>query len=137
MALKKRCFEKLLYTTKKNEGGFAIHALQQANIKDAISQLFQDAIKLYTQNNHSYGCMVVSSASVLSQENQGLLDWMKQQRIERGQSLVKRFKQAKVEGQLLEHADPEILGQYYGLVLHGLSVSSQRWLFRTNAFANH
>lgn len=122
---KEALFREAVIHYEENEGGFAIYALRQADIKDAISQLFQDAIKLYTQNNHSYGCMVVSSASVLSQENQSLLDWMKQQRIERGQSLVKRFKQAKADGQLLEHADPEILGQYYGLVLHGLSVQAR------------
>lgn len=56
---KEALFREAVIHYEENEGGFAIHALQQANIKDAISQLFQDAIKLYTQNNHSYGCMVI------------------------------------------------------------------------------
>ncbi|MFH4157996.1 TetR/AcrR family transcriptional regulator [Acinetobacter bereziniae] len=122
---KEALFREAVLHYEKNEGGFALDALKQKNIKDALTQLFQDAIKLYTQINHSFGCMVVSSASILSEENQGLLEWMTQQRIERGQSLVHRFEQAKSDGQLVADADPEILGQYYGLVLHGLSVQAR------------
>ena len=122
---KEALFREAVQHYEKNEGGFALDALKQLNIKDAMTQLFQDAVKLYTQINHSFGCMVVSSASILSEENQSLLEWMTQQRIERGQSLVQRFEQAKSDGQLLADADPEILGQYYGLVLHGLSVQAR------------
>ena len=122
---KEALFREAVQHYEKNEGGFALDALKQQNIKDAMTQLFQDAVKLYTQINHSFGCMVVSSASILSEENQNLLEWMTQQRIERGQSLVQRFEQAKSDGQLLADADPEILGQYYGLVLHGLSVQAR------------
>jgi TetR/AcrR family transcriptional regulator, copper-responsive repressor len=122
---KEALFREAVQHYEKNEGGFALDALKQQNIKDAMTQLFQDAVKLYTQINHSFGCMVVSSASILSEENQNLLEWMTQQRIERGQSLVQRFEQAKSDGQLVADADPEILGQYYGLVLHGLSVQAR------------
>ncbi|KAF1027918.1 MAG: HTH-type transcriptional repressor ComR [Acinetobacter bereziniae] len=122
---KEALFREAVQHYEKNEGGFALDALKQQNIKDAMTQLFQDAVKLYTQINHSFGCMVVSSASILSEENQNLLEWMTQQRIERGQSLVQRFEQAKSDGQLLADADPEILGQYYGLILHGLSVQAR------------
>lgn len=122
---KEALFREAVQHYEKNEGGFALDALKQQNIKDAMTQLFQDAVKLYNQINHSFGCMVVSSASILSEENQNLLEWMTQQRIERGQSLVQRFEQAKSDGQLLADADPEILGQYYGLVLHGLSVQAR------------
>jgi hypothetical protein len=69
--------------------------------------------------------MVVSAASVLGEENQAVLEWMKEQRIARGQSLVDRFIQAKSDGQLVAEADPKTLGQYYALVLHGLSVQAR------------
>jgi AcrR family transcriptional regulator len=122
---KEALFREAVKHYEEHEGGFAVKALQQPDIKNAITQLFQDAIKLYTQVNHTYGCMVVSAASVLSEENQSLLEWMKQQRIERVQSLITRFEQAKLAGALRADADPEQLGQYYGLVLHGLSVQAR------------
>ena len=122
---KEALFREAVAHYEKNEGGFAVKALQQKNILDAITQLFKSAITVYTQTNHSYGCMVVSAASVLGEENQSLVEWMKEQRIERSQSLIKRFVQAKLDGQLLEEADPEILGQYYALTLHGLSVQAR------------
>ena len=43
----------------------------------------------------------------------------------RGQSLVERFVQAKSDDQLVADADPKTLGQYYALVLHGLSVQAR------------
>jgi len=122
---KEALFREAVNHYEKNEGNFALNALKQKNIKDAISQLFQDALALYTQANHSYGCMVVSAASVLGEENQAVLDWMKAQRIARGQSLVDRFVQAKSDGQLVAEANPETLGQYYALVLHGLSIQAR------------
>lgn len=122
---KEALFREAVNHYENNEGNFALNALKQKNIKDAINQLFQDALALYTQANHSYGCMVVSAASVLGEENQAVLEWMKAQRIARGQSLVDRFVQAKSDGQLVAEADPKILGQYYALVLHGLSVQAR------------
>ncbi|OTS54365.1 TetR/AcrR family transcriptional regulator [Acinetobacter pittii] len=122
---KEALFREAVNHYKKNEGNFALNALKQKNIKDAINQLFADALALYTQANHPYGCMVVSAASVLGEENQAVLEWMKEQRIVRGQSLVDRFVQAKSDGQLVAEADPKTLGQYYALVLHGLSVQAR------------
>ncbi|MFI9922401.1 TetR/AcrR family transcriptional regulator [Acinetobacter baumannii] len=122
---KEALFREAVNHYENNEGNFALNALKQKNIKDAINQLFQDALALYTQANHSYGCMVVSAASVLGEENQAVLEWMKAQRIARGQSLVDRFVQAKSDGQLVAEADPKTLGQYYALVLHGLSVQAR------------
>ncbi|MFI8146849.1 TetR/AcrR family transcriptional regulator [Acinetobacter sp. ABJ_C5_2] len=122
---KEALFREAVNHYENNEGNFALNALKQKNIKDAINQLFQDALALYTQTNHSYGCMVVSAASVLGEENQAVLEWMKAQRIARGQSLIDRFVQAKSDGQLVAEADPKILGQYYALVLHGLSVQAR------------
>lgn len=122
---KEALFREAVNHYENNEGNFALNALKQTNIKDAINQLFEDALTLYTQTNHSYGCMVVSAASVLGEENQAVMEWMKAQRIARGQSLVERFVQAKSDGQLVADADPKTLGQYYALVLHGLSVQAR------------
>lgn len=122
---KEALFREAVNHYENNEGNFALNALKQKNIKDAINQLFEDALTLYTQTNHSYGCMVVSAASVLGEENQAVMEWMKAQRIARGQSLVERFVQAKSDGQLVADADPKTLGQYYALVLHGLSVQAR------------
>ncbi|WP_353244335.1 TetR/AcrR family transcriptional regulator [Providencia sp.] len=122
---KEALFREAIVHYETHEGGFALLALQEEKIQNAIHQLLTDAVSLYTQQGHAMGCMVVSSASTLSEENHPLLEWMTQQRVERGKGIVARFKQAKVENQLTESADPELLGQYYSLILHGLSVQAR------------
>ncbi|MGG4608052.1 TetR/AcrR family transcriptional regulator [Providencia sp. Me31A] len=122
---KEALFREAVIHYETHEGSFALSALQKKDIRNAIAELLTEAINLYTREDHAMGCMVVSSANALSEENHLLLEWMTQQRIERGKGIVARFKQAKQEGQLMENANPELLGQYYSLILHGLSVQAR------------
>lgn len=109
----------------EHEGGFAVRALEEGDIASAIRRMLMDAVALYTRPLAPAGCMVVSSASALSDENQPLQQWMSEQRRLRTESIIDRFRHAAEAGQLRSDADPDLLGNYYALVLHGLSVQAR------------
>lgn len=109
----------------EHEGGFAVRALEEGDIASAIRRMLMDAVALYTRPLAPAGCMVVSSASALSDENQPLQQWMSEQRRLRTKSIIDRFRHAAEAGQLRSDADPDLLGNYYALVLHGLSVQAR------------
>ncbi|MGJ3355531.1 TetR/AcrR family transcriptional regulator [Providencia sp. Je.9.19] len=122
---KEALFREAVIHYETNEGGFALIALHEKDIMTAITQMLTEAVNLYTRKEHAMGCMVVSSANALSEENHSLLEWMTTQRIERGKGIITRFEQAKTEKQLSEDANPQLLGQYFSLILHGLSVQAR------------
>lgn len=122
---KEQLFREAVAHYAEHEGGFAARALEEGDIATAIRRMLMDAVALYTRPRAPAGCMVVSSASALSDENQPLQQWMAEQRRLRTESVIDRFRRAAEAGQLRSDADPDLLGNYYALVLHGLSVQAR------------
>jgi len=122
---KEQLFREAVGNYADNEGGFAVAALQQANILAAVSALFSAAIALYTRNIQPLGCMVVSAAGGLSEDNDSLREWLAQQRQQRTQGIIDRFIQAAAQRELAAEADPLRLGHFYATFLHGLSVQAR------------
>lgn len=122
---KEQLFREAVGNYAENEGGFAVVALQQADIVTAIETLFSAAIALYTRNIQPLGCMVVSAAGGLSEDNDSLREWLAQQRQQRTQGIIDRFIQAAAMGELAEQADPLRLGHFCATFLHGLSVQAR------------
>nr|WP_314425499.1 helix-turn-helix domain-containing protein [uncultured Erwinia sp.] len=122
---KEQLFREAVAHYAEHEGGFAARALEEGDIATAIRRMLMDAVALYTRPRAPAGCMVVSSASALSDENQPLQQWMAEQRRLRTESVIDRFRRAAEAGQLRGNADPALLGNYYALLLHGLSVQAR------------
>ena len=122
---KEQLFREAVAHYAEHEGGFAARALEEGEIALAIKRMLMDAIALYTRPLAPAGCMVVSAAGALSDENQPLQQWMAEQRSLRTESIINRFRQAAEAGQLKSDANPDLLGNYYALVLHGLSVQAR------------
>ena len=110
---------------ERHEGGFAPRALQHPQILSAVRQMLEQAVALYTERAPPVGCMVVSAAGGLSEENQPLAQWLAQQRKDRTAEIVTRLQQAQTDGQLRADAAVPSLGEYYATVLHGLSVQAR------------
>lgn len=122
---KEQLFREAVGNYADNEGGFAVAALQQANIFTAMKALFSAAIALYTRNIQPLGCMVVSAAGGLSEDNDSLREWLMQQRQQRTQGIIDRFILAAENGELSAEADPLRFGHFYATFLHGLSVQAR------------
>ncbi len=129
---KEQLFREAVAHYEENEGGFAERALREPDITHAISRLLEDAVLLYTAQPLHLGCMVVSSTSGLSDGNQSLAEWLSQQRNQRTQGIIDRFRRAAQEGQLSADASADLLGNYFATVLHGLSVQARDGVSRND-----
>ena len=97
-----------LYTA--GDGGFADLALrQEEDVAAAIERMLHDAVMLYTQPDSPQGCMVVSAATNCSEQNDGVLEWLRAQRHERTQSVMNRLRRGVADGQLGPDTDVDAL----------------------------
>ncbi|KMN36145.1 TetR family transcriptional regulator [Chromobacterium sp. LK1] len=113
-----------LYTA--GDGGFADLALrQEEDVAAAIERMLHDAVMLYTQPDSPQGCMVVSAATNCSEQNDGVLEWLRAQRHERTQSVMDRLRRGVADGQLGPDTDVDALGDFYAVQLHGISVQAR------------
>lgn len=113
-----------LYTA--GDGGFADLALrQEEDVAAAIERMLHDAVMLYTQPDSPQGCMVVSAATNCSEQNDGVLEWLRAQRHERTQSVMDRLRRGVADGQLGPDTDVDALGDFYAAQLHGISVQAR------------
>jgi AcrR family transcriptional regulator len=123
---KERLFREAIAHYEANEGGFAERAFEEkASVREAIKQMLNDAVALYSHGDLPQGCMVVSSAVSVSEENQGVRRWLMEHRQQRTQGIIDRLQAAIEAGELPANTDAESLGDYFAAFLHGLSVQAR------------
>jgi AcrR family transcriptional regulator len=109
-----------------NEGGFATRALaEEPTARQAIERTLREAIEIYTRKGRPQGCMVVSAATNCASENEGVREWVANYRRIRTASLVERLEKAVADGELARETNAQVIGDYYAIVLHGLSVQAR------------
>jgi len=123
---KELLFRETIAHYEANEGGFAERAFEeQASVREAIKQMLLDAVALYSHGEFPQGCMVVSSAVSVSEDNQGVMRWLMEHRQQRTQGIIDRLQAAIQAGELPANTDAESLGDYFAAFLHGLSVQAR------------
>ena len=133
---KEELFREAVALYETQEGGFADRALaEEPTARHAMERMLREGIDLYTRRKGPRGCMVVSSATNCSTENEEIREWLEQHRRARTASLVKRLKKAVRDGELHKDADPQALGDLYASVLHGLSVQARDGVGRERLLA--
>lgn len=123
---KEALFREAIALYEAEEGAFAERALSEgSSVADAIEHLFVDAIDLYTRKGSPRGCMVVSSATNCSNENEPVREWLTGHRRLRTASILNRLQKAARMGELPPHTDAEALGDLFATALHGISVQAR------------
>ncbi|MBL5902491.1 TetR/AcrR family transcriptional regulator [Serratia fonticola] len=123
---KELLFREAIAHYETHEGGFAERAFEeQASVREAIKQMLLDAVALYSHGEFPQGCMVVSSAVSVSEDNQGVMRWLMEHRQQRTQGIIDRLQAAIQAGELPANTDAESLGDYFAAFLHGLSVQAR------------
>ncbi|CAI0880151.1 TetR/AcrR family transcriptional regulator [Serratia quinivorans] len=125
-ASKELLFREAIASYENHEGGFADRAFsEESSVRVAIKRLLDDAVALYSRTDLPQGCMVVSSAASVSDENSGIKDWLAEHRLLRTQGMIDRLRTAVATGELPPETDAEALGDYFAAFLHGLSVQAR------------
>ncbi|CAI0834592.1 Bacterial regulatory proteins, tetR family [Serratia quinivorans] len=123
---KELLFREAIASYENHEGGFADRAFsEESSVRVAIKRLLDDAVALYSRTDLPQGCMVVSSASSVSDENSGIKDWLAEHRLQRTQGMIDRLQTAVATGELPPETDADALGDYFAAFLHGLSVQAR------------
>lgn len=123
---KERLFREAIEQYEANEGGFAERAFKQnASVRLAIKQMLNEAVALYSHSALPQGCMVVSAAASVSEENQGIRHWLMEHRQQRTQGIIDRLQAAVQAGELPTDTDAQSLGDYFAAFLHGLSIQAR------------
>jgi AcrR family transcriptional regulator len=123
---KELLFREAIAHYETHEGGFAERAFEeQASVREAIKQMLLNAVALYSHGELPQGCMVVSTATSVSEDNQGVMRWLMEHRQQRTQGIIARLQDAVQAGELPANTDAESLGDYFAAFLHGLSVQAR------------
>ncbi len=123
---KELLFREAVASYENHEGGFADRAFsEESSVRVAIKRLLNDAVTLYSRADLPQGCMVVSSAASVSDENSDIKTWLAEHRLLRTQGIIDRLRDAVTAGELPPETDADALGDYFAAFLHGLSVQAR------------
>lgn len=123
---KEALFREAIALYENGEGAFADLALsEEPTARAAIERMLRDAIELYTRPNGPLGCMVVSSATNCTLDNDSIREWLAGHRRDRTRSIIQRLEQAVESGELPRQTPVQALGDCYATLLHGLSVQAR------------
>ena len=135
---KEDLFREAVALYEANEGGFATRALrEEPTARGAIERILREAVEIYTRSGRPRGCLVVSAAVTSAAENDGVRAWLTKLRRAQTHAIIKRLEQALREGELKPGTDPEALGDYFGTILHGLSVQARDGVSRERLLASN
>ena len=123
---KQALFREAVTRYEAGDGAFAETALQtEDGVRVAIEKLLTDAVLTYTRRGRPQGCMVVSAATNYAAENEDVMAWLTTHRKARTQGIIDRLDSARRAGELKAGTDVQALGDFYAVVLHGLSVQAR------------
>jgi AcrR family transcriptional regulator len=123
---KEQLFRETIELYENGEGGFVARALkEEPTAHRAIERVLRDAIETYTRPGRPQGCMVVSAATNVAAENANVMRFLTELRQAQTASLIARLRRAVAAGELRVDSQPEVLGDYFAAVLHGLSVQAR------------
>ncbi|ADB51728.1 TetR/AcrR family transcriptional regulator [Conexibacter woesei] len=108
------------------EGGATARALAvQSTARAAIEAMLRDNAAGYTTPGRPTGCMVVLAATNVSPANQGIGDFMAEQRRTAREDVRARIARGVADGDVGPETDVDALAAYVATVLHGLSFEAR------------
>ena len=107
--------EKLAYTRE---------ALKQRTARAVAEHFMRGAIDAQTSKCDPKGCLGVISATACGAEAESIKADVIQRRASSQAALVERFREAKRDGDIPDHVDPEALTSYLYAILQGMAVQA-------------
>jgi AcrR family transcriptional regulator len=133
---KEDLFREAVELYRASEGGAPMRALTAApTAREAIEAMLRAAVVTYTQPGRPRGCMVVTSATNCTSDNDAVFKWLAECRRERNRAILDRLQAAKADGELIARADTRALADHFGAVMSGLSVQARDGLSRDRLLA--
>ena len=121
---KEELFRKALdrYTEKSNK--FLENVMSEPTARAVVEKLLCGIIEAGTCAENPRGCLLVQAALSCGEEADPIREELIKRRGETENALRKRFKRAKLEGDLPPHADPADLARFIATVMQGMAVQT-------------
>lgn len=110
----------------RTHGGLTGRALaEEPTARESIERMLRDNARAFTEPELPSGCMVVHAATNFAVANQGVHDFLVEQRRGNNQSILDRIRRGQSEGDVGAEADADAMALFYETVLYGLSVQAR------------
>ncbi len=100
-------------------------ALQLATAREVAAHILYSAVELNTRHPEHAGCLGINGVLAGSDEAEPVRQALVEARAAGETQLRDRFERARVEGDLLPQASPEVLAMFVMAVLHGMAVQAK------------
>ncbi len=121
---KEALFHKALDLYEAEKLAYTREALEQPTARAVAEHFMRGAIDAQTSKCDPKGCLGVISATACGAEAESIKADVIQRRASSQAALVERFCQAKRDGDLPDHVDPEALTSYLYAILQGMAVQA-------------
>jgi AcrR family transcriptional regulator len=103
---------------------FARDCHEGGTAREAVETWLLETARVFTDPTHPPGCMIVLSGINCTERNAPIHDFLAEKRRNNLESLRARLERGVAEGDIPETGDLDAMVQFYGTVLHGLSIQS-------------
>lgn len=121
---KESLFRRALDRYEQGPSGFIRRALNEANARTALEQIFQGTIDSLSDRKRPKGCLLVQGALACSKESESIRQELIARRIAGEDAVKHRLRRAKSEGELTDDVDADALADFYVTVLRGMGVQA-------------
>ncbi len=121
---KEALFHKALDLYEAEKLAYTREALKQPTARGVAEHFMRGAIEAQTSSCDPKGCLGVISATACGAEAESIKADIIARRASSQQALIERFRQAKRDGDLPDHVEPESLTLYLYAILQGMGVQS-------------
>ncbi|OWK31042.1 TetR/AcrR family transcriptional regulator [Sphingomonas dokdonensis] len=121
---KEALFHKALDLYEAEKLAYTREALKQPSARAVAEHFMRGAIEAQTSSCDPKGCLGVISATACGAEAESIKADIIARRASSQQALIDRFRQAKRDGDLPDHVEPESLTLYLYAILQGMGVQS-------------
>lgn len=119
---KEALFHKALDLYEKEKLDYTRAALEQPSARAVAEHFMRGAVAAQTSTCGPKGCLGVISATACGAEAESIKADVIKRRASSQAALVERFRQAKRDGDLPDHVEPEALTGYLYAILQGMAV---------------
>ncbi|MBB4154357.1 AcrR family transcriptional regulator [Sphingomonas jinjuensis] len=121
---KEQLFHKALDLYETEKLAYVREALAQPTARGVAEHLMRGAVKAQTSDCGPKGCLGVIGATACGAEAESIRAEVIKRRESSSAAIIDRFRQARDDGDLQPHVEPEALAQFLYTILQGLAVQA-------------
>jgi AcrR family transcriptional regulator len=121
---KEELFRKVLDHYADGPARYLREAYDQPTARAAVEHLLRGAADATTRPDCPHGCLMVQGGLACAPDAEGARGELTKRRVADDTALRTRLEQARIEGELPDDADPDVVASYFATVRAGIAVQA-------------